>query len=49
MYIYQLSEDLNNITHLKLPVLSGMAVSHLLRDDDLVFLFLDSKSLQKLK
>ena len=47
MYIYQLSEDLNNIqTDLKRPVVNGMAVSHLLWADDLVFLALDSKSFQ---
>ena len=46
-YIYQLSEDLNNIqTDLKRPVVNGMAVSHLLWADDLVFLALDSKSFQ---
>ena len=47
-YINDLSEQLNNMDYLDVPVLNDLRISHLLWADDLVLLGLNAESLQKM-
>ena len=47
-YLLQLSDELNSLDNVELPILNGIQLSHLLWADDLVLTALDKRSLQKL-
>ena len=47
-FINDLSEQLNNVIGISVPVLDGAEISHLFWADDLVLLALDNTSLQKM-
>ena len=48
IFIHDLSEQLNNLEGLNVPLLNNRRVTHLLWADDLVLLALDPESLQNL-
>ncbi len=47
-FIHQLSEDLNNLEDVNVPIMNSTPITHLLWADDLVLLALDPESLQKM-
>ena len=47
-FINDLSEQLNNVIGISVPVLDGAEISHLFWADDLVLLALDNTSLPKM-
>ena len=47
-FIYQLSEDLNSVENVEVPLLKSTTVTHLLWADDLILLALDQESLQRM-
>ena len=48
IFIHQLSEDLNELEEVEVPIISSTRVTHLLWADDLILLALNSMSLQKM-
>ena len=47
-FIHQLSEDLNSMVNVEVPLLKSTRVTHLLWADDLILLALDQESLQRM-
>ncbi|KAL5256064.1 hypothetical protein ACHWQZ_G011320 [Mnemiopsis leidyi] len=47
-FVHQLSEDLNSLKDIEVPVLNTVKVTHLLWADDLILLALNRESLQKM-
>ena len=47
-FIHQLSEDLNSMENVEVPLLKSTRVTHLLWADDLILLALDQESLQRM-
>ena len=48
IFIHQLSEDLNELEEVEVPIINSTRVTHLLWADDLILLALNSTSLQKM-
>ena len=48
IFIHQLSEDLNELEEVEVPIINSTRVTHLLWADDLILLALNSMSLQKM-
>ena len=47
-FVHQLSEDLNSLKDVAVPILNENEITHLLWADDLILLALDKESLQKM-